>query len=169
MLSNYILRICFEFRSLMLSWRRLSSWVRPAKLPVRPLRSLESLTRPPALFCLNTTWPIIPWPCAHPELQRHRTRSCRFGPVSHTFQTSCFVFCPESHSSVLLPPQEAQNLMALTNVDTPLKGGLNTPLHESDFSGVTPQRQVVQTPNTVLSTPFRYPLCMKMCTFKWKM
>ncbi|CAB1335310.1 unnamed protein product [Coregonus sp. 'balchen'] len=37
--------------------------------------------------------------------------------------------------------QEAQNLMALTNVDTPLKGGLNTPLHQSDFSGVTPQRQ----------------------------
>uniref|UniRef100_A0A3Q2PF93 Cell division cycle 5-like protein n=1 Tax=Fundulus heteroclitus TaxID=8078 RepID=A0A3Q2PF93_FUNHE len=52
--------------------------------------------------------------------------------------------------------QEAQNLMALTNIDTPLKGGLNTPLHESDFSGVTPQRQQVQTPNTVLSTPFRY-------------
>ena len=53
--------------------------------------------------------------------------------------------------------QEAQNLMALTNVDTPLIGGLNTPLHESDFSGVTPQRQVVQTPNTVLSTPLRTP------------
>uniref|UniRef100_A0A673CTD1 Cell division cycle 5-like protein n=1 Tax=Sphaeramia orbicularis TaxID=375764 RepID=A0A673CTD1_9TELE len=53
--------------------------------------------------------------------------------------------------------QEAQNLMALTNIDTPLKGGLNTPLHESDFSGVTPQRQQIQTPNTVLSTPFRYP------------
>ncbi len=51
--------------------------------------------------------------------------------------------------------QEAQNLMALTNIDTPLKGGLNTPLHESDFSGVTPQRQQIQTPNTVLSTPFR--------------
>ena len=46
--------------------------------------------------------------------------------------------------------------MALTNVDTPLKGGLNTPLHQSDFSGVTPQRQAVQTPNTVLTTPFRY-------------
>lgn len=56
---------------------------------------------------------------------------------------------------VLSVTQEAQNLMALTNVDTPLKGGLNTPLHESDFSGVTPQKQVVQTPNTVLSTPFR--------------
>ncbi|CAG6016432.1 unnamed protein product [Menidia menidia] len=53
--------------------------------------------------------------------------------------------------------QEAQNLMALTNIDTPLKGGLNTPLHESDFSGVTPQRQTVQTPNTVLTTPFRTP------------
>ncbi|TRY65047.1 hypothetical protein DNTS_018549, partial [Danionella cerebrum] len=53
--------------------------------------------------------------------------------------------------------QEAQNIMALTNVDTPLKGGLNTPLHDSDFSGVTPQRQVVQTPNTMLATPFRTP------------
>lgn len=61
---------------------------------------------------------------------------------------------PASQDKIL---QEAQNLMALTNVDTPLKGGLNTPLHESDFSGVTPQRQVVQTPNTVLSTPFRTP------------
>ncbi|XP_049792039.1 cell division cycle 5-like protein [Schistocerca nitens] len=51
--------------------------------------------------------------------------------------------------------QEAQNMMALTHVDTPLKGGLNTPLHSSDFSGITPQREVVQTPNTVLATPFR--------------
>lgn len=53
--------------------------------------------------------------------------------------------------------QEAQNIMALTNVDTPLKGGLNTPLHDSDFSGVTPHRQLVQTPNTVLGTPMRTP------------
>uniref|UniRef100_A0A8C4R7W6 CDC5 cell division cycle 5-like (S. pombe) n=1 Tax=Eptatretus burgeri TaxID=7764 RepID=A0A8C4R7W6_EPTBU len=53
--------------------------------------------------------------------------------------------------------QEAQNIMALTNVDTPLKGGLNTPLRESDFSGVTPQRQLIQTPNTVLGTPARTP------------
>ncbi|XP_067008345.1 cell division cycle 5-like protein [Anabrus simplex] len=51
--------------------------------------------------------------------------------------------------------QEAQNMMALTHVDTPLKGGLNTPLQSSDFSGITPQREVVQTPNTVLATPFR--------------
>lgn len=51
--------------------------------------------------------------------------------------------------------QEAQNMMALTHVDTPLKGGLNTPLHNSDFSGVMPQNQVVATPNTVLATPFR--------------
>ena len=37
--------------------------------------------------------------------------------------------------------------------------GLTPPptLHESDFSGVTPQQQVVQTPNTVLATPFRTP------------
>jgi pre-mRNA-splicing factor CDC5/CEF1 len=51
--------------------------------------------------------------------------------------------------------QEAQNIMALTHVDTPLKGGLNTPLHESDFSGVTPQHGAVATPNTVIATPFR--------------
>jgi pre-mRNA-splicing factor CDC5/CEF1 len=54
--------------------------------------------------------------------------------------------------------QEAQNMMALTHVDTPLKGGLNTPLHNSDFSGMTPQRDIVTTPNTVLATPFRSQL-----------
>lgn len=46
-------------------------------------------------------------------------------------------------------------MMALTHVDTPLKGGLNTPLHNPDFSGVVPQAQTVATPNTVLATPFR--------------
>lgn len=51
--------------------------------------------------------------------------------------------------------QEAQNMMALTHVDTPLKGGLNTPLHNSDFSGVTPQRELISTQNTILTTPFR--------------
>lgn len=51
--------------------------------------------------------------------------------------------------------QEAQNMMALTHVDTPLKGGLNTPLHNTDFGGVMPQNQLVATPNTVLATPFR--------------
>lgn len=61
---------------------------------------------------------------------------------------------PATQDTIL---QEAQNIMALTNVDTPLKGGLNTPLHESDFSGVTPQRQGTQTPNTVLGTPLRTP------------
>lgn len=50
---------------------------------------------------------------------------------------------------------EAQNVMALTHVDTPLKGGLNTPLHQTDFSGALPQSQAVATPNTVLITPFR--------------
>lgn len=61
---------------------------------------------------------------------------------------------PASQDNIL---QEAQNIMALTNVDTPLKGGLNTPLHDSDFSGVTPKHMAVATPNTVLSTPFRTP------------
>lgn len=61
---------------------------------------------------------------------------------------------PSTNDSIL---QEAQNIMALTNVDTPLKGGLNTPLHNSDFTGATPQQRAMQTPNTVLGTPFRTP------------
>lgn len=48
--------------------------------------------------------------------------------------------------------------MALSNVETPLKGGMNTPLVSSDFSGVTPRQEVVPTPNTILSTPFRTPM-----------
>lgn len=51
--------------------------------------------------------------------------------------------------------QEAQAIMALTHVDTPLKGGLNTPLHQTDFSGTLPQSSIMATPNTVLATPFR--------------
>ena len=53
--------------------------------------------------------------------------------------------------------QEAQNIMALTNVDTPLKGGSNTELLENggDFGGVTPAQREMKTPNTVLTTPYR--------------
>ena len=53
--------------------------------------------------------------------------------------------------------QEAQNILALSNVDTPLKGGMNTPLKESDFEGVTPRHQAIQTPNMMLATPYRTP------------
>lgn len=51
--------------------------------------------------------------------------------------------------------QEAQTIMALTHVETPLKGGVNTPLHNTDFSGALPAPQTVATPNTLLVTPFR--------------
>jgi len=53
--------------------------------------------------------------------------------------------------------QEAQNIMALQNTDTPLKGGINTPLHNEggDFSGMTPRPETMATPNTVLTTPYR--------------
>lgn len=53
--------------------------------------------------------------------------------------------------------QEAQNILALSNVDTPLKGGMNTPLTQSDFEGVTPKHQAIQTPNMMLATPYRTP------------
>lgn len=51
--------------------------------------------------------------------------------------------------------QEAQNIMALTHVETPLKGGMNTPLTSTDFSSALPQSMTIATPNTVIATPFR--------------
>ncbi|KAJ6638555.1 Cell division cycle 5-like protein [Pseudolycoriella hygida] len=51
--------------------------------------------------------------------------------------------------------QEAQAIMALSHVDTPLKGGMNTPLIQTDFSSSLPQNLQIATPNTVLATPFR--------------
>ena len=53
--------------------------------------------------------------------------------------------------------QEAQNILNLQQVDTPLKGGTNTPMYESNFDGATPKHQVQQTPNMMIATPFRTP------------
>ncbi|KAK8748013.1 hypothetical protein OTU49_016270 [Cherax quadricarinatus] len=53
--------------------------------------------------------------------------------------------------------QGAHDIMALTHVDTPLKGGINTPLNQQDFGGVEPSKAAIQTPNIVLGTPFRTP------------
>lgn len=53
--------------------------------------------------------------------------------------------------------QEAQNILNLQQVDTPLKGGINTPMFQSSFDGATPKHQVVQTPNLMIATPFRTP------------
>lgn len=68
-----------------------------------------------------------------------------------------------SHSNLRTPStisretnilNEARNIIALNNVQTPLKGGLNPELdvNRVDFSGVTPQAVQMQTPNTVLRT-----------------
>ena len=51
---------------------------------------------------------------------------------------------------------EAENLVKLQNMQTPLLGGENPDLHASDFSGITPKRNVTQTPNPLL-TPARTP------------
>ncbi|CAI4226521.1 unnamed protein product [Auanema sp. JU1783] len=47
--------------------------------------------------------------------------------------------------------REVETILALQNVETPLKGGLNTPLVEADFRGVLPTPQIQATPNTVLN------------------
>ena len=57
---------------------------------------------------------------------------------------------PATSTSIMA---EAQNMLALTNVETPLKGGTNAALNEVDFGGATPASKVVATPNTVLGTP----------------
>ncbi|KAJ3429119.1 cell division cycle 5-like protein [Anaeramoeba flamelloides] len=47
---------------------------------------------------------------------------------------------------------QLENIVALRETITPLKGGMNTPLHPTDFSGITPQRiDKIQTPNVLLS------------------
>ena len=47
---------------------------------------------------------------------------------------------------------EAQNLMRLQNMQTPLVGGENPEL-SSDFAGATPRRKELATPNPVAQTP----------------
>ena len=61
---------------------------------------------------------------------------------------------PANEDTIL---QEVHTLLALQNVETPLKGGENTPLHDSSFEGSNPKKQAVATPNVVLGTPFRTP------------
>ncbi|KAJ6762975.1 CELL DIVISION CYCLE 5-LIKE PROTEIN [Salix purpurea] len=51
---------------------------------------------------------------------------------------------------------EAENLARLRESQTPLLGGENPDLHPSDFSGVTPKKREIQTPNPML-TPSATP------------
>ncbi|KAJ8564935.1 hypothetical protein K7X08_001395 [Anisodus acutangulus] len=51
---------------------------------------------------------------------------------------------------------EAENQRRLTQSQTPLLGGDNPMLHPSDFSGVTPKKREIQTPNPLL-TPSATP------------
>ncbi|XP_020079676.1 cell division cycle 5-like protein [Ananas comosus] len=51
---------------------------------------------------------------------------------------------------------EAENLARLRESQTPLLGGENPDLHPSDFSGVTPRKREIQTPNP-MATPLASP------------
>ncbi|CAN8294570.1 unnamed protein product [Cochlearia groenlandica] len=51
---------------------------------------------------------------------------------------------------------EAENLARLRDSQTPLLGGENPELHPSDFTGVTPRKKEIQTPNPLL-TPSMTP------------
>ncbi|XP_074569264.1 cell division cycle 5-like protein [Curcuma longa] len=51
---------------------------------------------------------------------------------------------------------EAENLARLRESQTPLFGGENPVLHPSDFSGVTPRKREIQTPNPI-ATPSATP------------
>ncbi|KAD6795774.1 hypothetical protein E3N88_06670 [Mikania micrantha] len=56
---------------------------------------------------------------------------------------------------------EAENQARLRLSQTPLLGGENPELHPSDFSGVTPKKKEIQTPNPIL-TPMSTPGAMGM-------
>ncbi|CAB1331020.1 unnamed protein product [Coregonus sp. 'balchen'] len=62
-----------------------------------------------------------------------------------------------SASSALLSEYSLTNSAMATGLRTPKTPAAQDKILQSDFSGVTPQRQAVQTPNTVLTTPFRTP------------
>ncbi|KAI6232968.1 hypothetical protein M3Y99_00957000 [Aphelenchoides fujianensis] len=52
----------------------------------------------------------------------------------------------------------ADDLLALTTAETPLKGGLNTPLHSTEFStNLDRSKHVAATPNTVLPSVLGTP------------
>lgn len=65
---------------------------------------------------------------------------------------------PRTPATVDLIKQEAQNLLALTNAQTPLLGEDNDGLENLNqglgFDGATPRRAAIATPNTML-TPYR--------------
>ena len=64
---------------------------------------------------------------------------------------------PQTPAGEDLVTREAQNLLVLSQLQTPLKGGEDTPLHDTGAQGVMPKSRLIQTPNTLLSTPFRTP------------
>ncbi|KAL7752780.1 Pre-mRNA-splicing factor cef1 [Sorochytrium milnesiophthora] len=60
---------------------------------------------------------------------------------------------PRTPAAVDTVRQEARNLLAMKNMQTPLLGEESTPLHSSGgtgFDGITPRRAVAQTPNAML-------------------
>ncbi|XP_059309078.1 cell division cycle 5-like protein isoform X2 [Lycium ferocissimum] len=66
------------------------------------------------------------------------------------------------HDAIMM---EAENQRRLTESQTPLLGGDNPLLHPSDFSGVTPRKREVQTPNPLLTpsaTPGATPGAMSL-------
>lgn len=81
------------------------------------------------------------------------TTDALLGDYSITSQISATPRTPAPFTDRVM--QEAQAIMALTHVETPLKGGLNTPLHDTNFSSTLPTSTAIATPNTVLVTPFR--------------
>ena len=64
---------------------------------------------------------------------------------------------PQTPAGEDLVSREAQNLLVLSQLQTPLKGGEDTPLHDTGTRGAIPKPRPIQTPNTLLSTPFRSP------------
>ena len=71
------------------------------------------------------------------------------GDYSQREPTPASIRTPRFHDAIL---KEAQNVIALQNVETPLIGGANMPLNNPDFSGLTPKTKIPSTPNILAQT-----------------
>jgi pre-mRNA-splicing factor CDC5/CEF1 len=90
-----------------------------------------------------------PAPSATPGLGRGGATSSRFGTTASRTPMRTPTRTPAREDNIT---KEVQNLIALSQQQTPLIGGSNPNLHPSDFSGATPKPQVSRTPNPVLAS-----------------
>jgi pre-mRNA-splicing factor CDC5/CEF1 len=75
-------------------------------------------------------------------------------PCSTPLQVSNISHTPVASDTLM---QEAQTLLALRDVETPLKGGANTPLYATHFNAATPLNNTNSATHPLMLSPFSTP------------